>query len=389
MNKIKMNSPLTDETIQRINASAQKEQTIIVFDNTKFLKPDDLMKLNPNVTISIMGGLNTKKDKFNCDYYQERTYYSPKELISIIKFYEQIERQINPLWNELEKCMFVYKKICEYSNYSECTYNGRDASRNLLGVITGKSVCSGYAIIFKEAMDRIGIKCYYQNKEGMHSWNIVEIDGKQYAIELTWDVNNKKNNVCGFNYFCRHDRKSFYSNIGHDVSYEKEEQEYNLVECPFQVLQETLRKVVQERIKKIPIENRNGNKMCSLGSQTIFIQGNTPYLQGSSPSNTFIRSDGSSFVIIPTNKSNNNIKEYVFLMYVPAYQIIQATRIYSEMDLLTKDQELRNNISNNLLSSQRVARKINGYNGYIGYVEKGSTLRYYSPDVESSLNIHR
>ena len=68
---------------------------------------------------------------------------------------------------------------------------------------------------------------------------------------------------------------------------------------------------------------------------------------------------------------------------------IQATRIYSEMDLLTNDKELRNNISNNLLSNQRIGRKINSYNGYVGYIEKGSTLRYYSPDVETSLNIHR
>ena len=65
MNKIKINSPLTNETIQRINRMAQRENTIIVFNNTKGLKPDDLMKLNQNVTVSIIGGLimnTTKKE---------------------------------------------------------------------------------------------------------------------------------------------------------------------------------------------------------------------------------------------------------------------------------------------------------------------------------------
>ena len=104
MKKIKINSPLTNETIQRINGMAQKERIIIVFNNTKGLKPDDLMKLNSNVTISIIGGLDTRKEKFNNEHYQKRTYYSPKELVSIINFFEKIERQLNPLWNELEKC---------------------------------------------------------------------------------------------------------------------------------------------------------------------------------------------------------------------------------------------------------------------------------------------
>ena len=34
MNKIKINSPLTNETIQRINGMAQRENVIIVFNNT-------------------------------------------------------------------------------------------------------------------------------------------------------------------------------------------------------------------------------------------------------------------------------------------------------------------------------------------------------------------
>ncbi len=389
MKKIKINSPLTNEIIQKINLMAQKEKIIITFDNTKNLRQEDLKKLNQNITISIIGGLDTKKEKFNNEHYQRRTYYSIKELISIINFFEKIERQINPLWNELEKCMFVYKKICEYSNYDECVFNGRDAARNLLGVITGKSVCAGYAMIFKEAMDRLNIKCYYQNREGHHSWNIVELEGEQYVIELTWDTYNKQNNKCGFTYFCREDRKHFYSNEHHNISGEKEEQEFDVKECPVPVLQNALKKINQERIKKVSVESKDDAITCSIAGQTIIINNNIPYLQNGTPSNTFIRSDGSSFLIIPTNKSNNYIREYIYLIFIPTNQTVQATRIYSEMDLLTSDQELRNNISNNLLSNHRIARKINEYNGYVGYVEKGSTLRYYHENIESELNIHR
>ena len=389
MIKIKINSPLTDGIINKINNKAKNEKIIIVFNNTKGLKSSDLMKLNSNVTISIMGGLDSSKEKFNNEHYQKRTYYSKEELISIINFYEKIERQINPLWNELEKCMFVYKKICEYSNYDENTYNGRDAARNLLGVITGKSVCSGYAVIFKEAMDRINIKSYYQNKEGHHSWNIVELDGNLYAVELTWDVYNKQNNTCGFRYFCRENKQEFYSNKHHDISNEWEEKAFEVKQCPIQVLQKAFKKISQDRIKRISVENKNGNKTCLVAGQNIFIKNNIPYLQNGTYFNTFVRSNESSFLIIPTGKANNYIREYIYLVYLPEKDMVNATRIYSEMDLLANDAELRDNISNNLLSQNRVAKKINEFNGYVGYVEKGSMVRYYTSNVESSLNIRR
>ncbi len=389
MIKIKISSPLTDETIRKINNKAKNEKIIIVFNSTKGLKSSDLMKLNSSVTISIMGGLDSSKEKFNNEHYQRRTYYSKEELISIINFYEKIERQINPLWNELEKCMFVYKKICEYSNYDENTYNGRDAARNLLGVITGKSVCSGYAVIFKEAMDRINIKCYYQNREGHHSWNIVELDGNMYAVELTWDVSYKQNNTCGFRCFCREDKQKFYSNKHHDISNESEEKAFEVKECPISVLEKSLSKISQDRIKRVSVENRNGNKMCSVAGQNIIIRNNIPYLQNGTYSNTFVRKNGSSFLIIPTGKANNYIREYIYLVYLPEKEMVKATRIYSEMDLLVSDEELRVNISNNLLSENRIAKKINGFNGYVGYVEKGNMVNYYNPNIESSLNIQR
>lgn len=69
--------------------------------------------------------------------------------------------------------------------------------------------------------------------------------------------------------------------------------------------------------------------------------------------------------------------------------MVKATRIYSEMNLLVNDAELRDKISNYLLSENRVAKKINGFNGYVGYVEKGSMINYYNPNIESSLNIQR
>lgn len=389
MNKININQPLTDELIKRINYFADNEKIIIVFKNTKNLKIEDIKKFNSNVIISITGGLDPQKTKFNNEHYQRRTYYTPLELANIINVFEKIERQLNPFWNELEKCMFIYKSICEYSNYEECIYNGRDASRNLLGMITRKSVCSGYAIIFKEAMDRIGIKCYYQNRKGHHSWNAVEINNNLYAIELTWDTYNKKNNQCGFRFFCRDNKKEFYSNKHHNISNENEEQEFDFKEISKEVLERTLSKISIPKIYIQPTNKIGGIETARVNGKNIIIQNNTPFLKDGSPKNTFIRDDNSSFLIISTNVSSKGINEYIYLVYCEKEKIIKATKIYSEMNLLDSDIHLRKKIANNLLSSDRVKNKINNFNGYVGYVTKNSYMRYYDERFEESLNIHR
>lgn len=385
MNRCFIREPLSEELIREINKEASKG-LIITFESTKGLKTSDLEKIDPNVTISITGALDPKKSKFNNYSYQERTYYSIKELIEIIKKFETIERGINPLWNDFEKMMFVYKSLCEYSNYEENKYNGRDAARNLLGMITGKSVCSGYAVIFKEAMDRLGINCFYQNRSGHHSWNIVEIDGKYHSIELTWDTYDKKDNECLFNYFCRTDQKAFYSNSHHDLSGETEEKEFPVSEVPVSVLKETYRKITKEKVFRKDISDETGKKEFNVQGKEIVIRGTTPFLKSGDSLNTFVRKDGSTFLLLPTGKSNDKIIEYVIVECSP--KVLSATTIYSEMDLLTDDQILRCNIADNLLSRERLRNKINNFNGYVGYVVKNSGV-YYNKDIEEELNIYR
>ena len=277
MNKIYLKAPLTYTQVYELNQRAKTEKIIIVFENTKGLKKELLASLSDNITISITGGLTPKKTKFNNEHYQARTYYTKKELIAIIEKFEIIERKINPLWTDEEKMMFVYQKLCVYLNYKEEFFNGKESSRNLLGLLTGNSVCAGCAMIFKEAMDRLGIKCYYQNMQRHHGWNVVEINGKYYGLDLTWDIGAKKNNTCGFQYFCREDKKQFYSNQHHDLSWESEETEYNLESIPIEKLQKMCNKINEAKITYTKTEYSEGQETCKVMGKTIVIKNNVPY----------------------------------------------------------------------------------------------------------------
>lgn len=69
-------------------------------------------------------------------------------------------------------------------------------SYNIYGTFVMNSVvCEGYAEGFKFLMDKIGVPCILvsgtaQNSEGNtenHEWNYVQLNGKWYAIDVTWD----------------------------------------------------------------------------------------------------------------------------------------------------------------------------------------------------------
>jgi transglutaminase/protease-like cytokinesis protein 3 len=71
-------------------------------------------------------------------------------------------------------------------------------------LVEGKAVCEGYARAFKYLCDRVGIPCelVIGSTDVDHMWNVVEIEGKWYHIDLTWDdPRNKDGDYIGYTYF--------------------------------------------------------------------------------------------------------------------------------------------------------------------------------------------
>lgn len=91
------------------------------------------------------------------------------------------------LSNQLEQEKYLHDKICEMSTYDSNNAMNQSAYSAL---ISSSSVCAGYARAFQAACQTLGITCYYVTGTSMgrnHAWNIVNIDGKIYNVDLTWD----------------------------------------------------------------------------------------------------------------------------------------------------------------------------------------------------------
>lgn len=226
---LRVTGTIGEEDIEKINSLPRK--TVLVIDNTKGLSSELMSKItSDNITFSVLGGLDFfNKEKYKKANYIERTLVSPTGLREIIRYFEEIESFINPEWTDTQKCMFLYDAIVKDFIYKEDykTKIGKGvAERGLNGVLYKMLVCAGFAQVFKEGLDRLGIENVYQNRKGHHSWNIVNLEGKWRGLEITWDCYNKgEDNICQFRYFGQDEK--FYQNTHHALSRVVEETDWD------------------------------------------------------------------------------------------------------------------------------------------------------------------
>lgn len=102
-----------------------------------------------------------------------------------------------------------YEKIKYAHDYitKNCTYDITGTQhRNAYGVLVeGRGSCEGYAHAFLLYCSKVGIPCAviagYANEP--HLWNVVQLDGVWYYIDLTWDDADQSDipNLIIYDYF--------------------------------------------------------------------------------------------------------------------------------------------------------------------------------------------
>jgi hypothetical protein len=198
---------LDENTINYINniANSSNDNILIEIPNTKGINSDLIRKLDKKVSIRVAGGYtdevvnNMRNVVWNgtsfsaYDTYYNSVIYTKNELVSIIEELEKIESRLDSKWTDFEKFASIYTYLKsdifydpDYETKNKKGIIGDKDMRSLRGLISKNAVCAGYAIILKEILDRQGIKCDYADGNG-HAWNIVNMDGKDYGIDLTWD----------------------------------------------------------------------------------------------------------------------------------------------------------------------------------------------------------
>lgn len=117
---------------------------------------------------------------------------------------------IDPDMTPLEKVVSAHDWLvanCQYDPYVSSNLGKAEADKTPYTTIDGtvydsnrmvytsygafverNVVCQGYTLAFKVLMNRAGVPCCYVSSSSMgHAWNMVQLDGCWYHIDVTWD----------------------------------------------------------------------------------------------------------------------------------------------------------------------------------------------------------
>ena len=109
--------------------------------------------------------------------------------------------------SDYEKVQAVYDWMCQNITYDYDNLGNEDYKLQYTAygaLIDRTSVCQGYATLLYRLMLELGIDCRIITGDagGRHAWNIIELDGRYYNADSTWDAPRAQINI-PYDYFLR------------------------------------------------------------------------------------------------------------------------------------------------------------------------------------------
>lgn len=111
------------------------------------------------------------------------------ETVYIRERYEQrvaeiLKETVLPGMSQWQIALAIHDYLAVHGAYDESyTYY---TAYDLL--VNGTAVCQGYSLAYMDLMNRAGVPCVEVRSEEMnHAWNLVQIDGSWYHVDVTWD----------------------------------------------------------------------------------------------------------------------------------------------------------------------------------------------------------
>ena len=179
---------------KRINLGAYNISTTDAIDLTAEIS--DFRGDNPYYIFSIWATLDDDNTILVVGYQ-----YTPKELAE--KLEKEAEEQavvdaaiascVTDGMSDYEIAKALHDYLALNNEYDMRYYSGGmpRISYTAYGALVNRtSVCAGYALAYERLMDQVGIPCEYvtgMTTSGSHAWNIIQIDGEWYHVDVTWD----------------------------------------------------------------------------------------------------------------------------------------------------------------------------------------------------------
>lgn len=191
-----LNTSNGEETLNRAFQSAWNAYT---YDNMDVFYID-VEKLTLMTQTTTIAGISTHEvyiSNGNNDNYLIQNMQSKENINQKLNLLEAMRKEIYTQLQGYSK----YEQIKEVHNWliDNIEYDTEMTAQNQYSIVgallEGQAVCEGYARSFKYILDGLGIPCVLVSGTGTnsngetesHAWNYVQLDGKWYGVDVTWD----------------------------------------------------------------------------------------------------------------------------------------------------------------------------------------------------------
>lgn len=128
-------------------------------------------------------------------------YYEPLKEEGVLEKYEatfqiaveEAMKQVEGITDPVEQLLVLHDFLIQNNLYNweiAADHANWDPwwARTAYGAMTGDCVCKGYTLAYKLLLNNLGIQSAIAvNGTGSHLWNVVELDGEWYHIDVTMD----------------------------------------------------------------------------------------------------------------------------------------------------------------------------------------------------------
>ncbi len=195
---------------RQLSSNAKIAYTLIVPEIPKHTERIEIPRLSDSELDAVMYAISYDNPELicygsNCQMISERgrTYFVPSythTAESHDQYINALENTVQnallkmPVGDDFKKELYIHDLICNRCHYLNDN-NGDLRTSAYNALVTGEAVCEGYAREAQLLMNRAGIRNYLVTGESLnsdgetvgHMWNVVEINSKNYYLDVTWD----------------------------------------------------------------------------------------------------------------------------------------------------------------------------------------------------------
>ncbi|MEG2420538.1 MAG: transglutaminase domain-containing protein [Oscillospiraceae bacterium] len=134
-----------------------------------------------------LNGMRLSKDGKNLEIFYLDGYTAETATTTRDAFRRKVQYILSdvadPEKTDVENAQAVYRY------FAKATYNENAKNAGCYGImVSGEGICTGYAYAMRYIFDQLGIPSHLAfSKDQSHVWNVVELDGKWYHLDATWE----------------------------------------------------------------------------------------------------------------------------------------------------------------------------------------------------------